>query len=424
MPEVPDHVMGERTNILSAVAYISLLVPATAEYDNPALHRTGNSFMLNFLRQLSTAFPDTTSLSAAPVPSFPGHRQLWFSGSTQPLGDGLTTTLVPFINITPLKQLMIGAGICVRLIKWAGSRVGGNKLVFLYNTTVPHVAFVLLASRATKTPVVAFIGDVNVPGQTAPKSAWHRVDFWLQKRLIRRLDGFIVVADRIAGDFAPNRRFLRLDAALDRDVVAITGGLLAEASQAQPTTTTIVHSGGLVEHNGTTDILKAFALIPDPSLRLRIAGRGPLSDAVVAAAANDPRIEFLGYLPYDQLLAVHAAADVLISFRVTKGVETGYAFPSKTMEYLCSGVPVITTRTGHMESEYSDYCYLVDHESAAGLAETIQRVLQEPPGERRRRALAAREYVVATKTWDAQGARVRLYLESVVSEFLVRQSRG
>ncbi len=56
---------------------------------------------------------------------------------------------------------------------------------------------------------------------------------------------------------------------------------------------------------------------------------------------------------------VDNTADVLIDMRLTEALNTKYSFPSKLMEYLASGTPVITTCTGHVEEEFADIAYLL-----------------------------------------------------------------
>ena len=93
------------------------------------------------------------------------------------------------------------------------------------------------------------------------------------------------------------------------------------------------------------------------------------------AAASDSRIEFLGFLRFEEVLAYYNSSHLLVSMRPTKGVEAkNYVFPSKMMEYLSTGVPVIATCTGHTEAEFSEMTYLLRDETPEGLAALIRHV--------------------------------------------------
>ena len=143
-----------------------------------------------------------------------------------------------------------------------------------------------------------------------------------------------------------------------------------------------------------------------------LAGRGPLEADVEAAARSDPRIEFRGFMNRKEVLALHAQADVLVSMRITQSVHTAYAFPSKTFEYLLSGVPVITTATGHMKAEYGPYCFILEEESSQALAALLQRIERLEPSERARIGRAARQFIVHHKAWEIQHKRIAEYVRS------------
>ena len=175
---------------------------------------------------------------------------------------------------------------------------------------------------------------------------------------------------------------------------------------------TIVATGFLSAHTGIHELLAAFSLLEGAQYCFILAGRGPLEDAVAEAAARDPRIHFKGFLDVPDLLDLHANADVLISMRVTQTVRTAYAFPSKTFEYLLSGVPVITTATGHMKDEYGPYCFILEDETPDALAALLHRIEQLGPFERARIGLAAHRFIIDHKAWEVQHTRIAEYVRS------------
>jgi glycosyltransferase involved in cell wall biosynthesis len=98
--------------------------------------------------------------------------------------------------------------------------------------------------------------------------------------------------------------------------------------------------------------------------------------------------------------------------RLTQSSNTAYAFPSKTFEYLLSGVPVITTGTGHMRTEYGSYCFILEEESPEALATMLRKVERFSSSERERMGLAARQFIIDFKTWEAQHGRIAEYVRS------------
>jgi len=60
------------------------------------------------------------------------------------------------------------------------------------------------------------------------------------------------------------------------------------------------------------DLLRAFGEIRDPSVWLVLAGDGPARAALEAQASRLERVRFPGYVPYPELPALYAAADLFV----------------------------------------------------------------------------------------------------------------
>ena len=177
----------------------------------------------------------------------------------------------------------------------------------------------------------------------------------------------------------------------------------------------LAFAGWLNEANGIPLILEAFELIPERTLFLRIAGTGPLQKSVEESARRDPRIEYVGLLDSAGVADLYAQADVLLNVRLTKALDTRYFFPSKLIEYLGSGVPTITTRVAHAETEFVGLAYVLGDESPQGLADLISRVASQSPEERTQLARRARAYVSTHKTWEGQTAKIARYVFDLVA---------
>ena len=139
-----------------------------------------------------------------------------------------------------------------------------------------------------------------------------------------------------------------------------------------------------------------------------------MSDAVRAAAARDRRVVYPGYLAFEQVLELYRTADLLLNLRVTKALDTRYFFPSKLMEYVASGVPVLSTCTGHVEEEYGEVVYLLREETPEALGAAITAIRRQPPDEREALGRRARQFMLEHKTWHRQGEKLIAYIHEVV----------
>lgn len=389
-----------------ALAFVGSLVPDTAEFHNPAFSRAGNMFQLNLLAGLARAgLTCSAILSAQPTPSFPRSSLLWSGLRRVRVPEGLEVTLLPFLNVSPLKQVFVSIFALFFLVRWALSNRSRARVIQCYNLTVPNGWFIWLAGRLTRSQVHVCLADINVPGETVPKSLSHQVDYELQRRLIPRLDGHVVIASKIMEHFAPGRRYLKLLGGVSSQVVGRT-----RSARNRPAEFTVVFAGALTDVNGVDLLLSALTRLPDMQLRLRIAGVGPCLSLVEQATKRDPRIEYCGYCSHDEVLRLYSTADLLLNIRLTKTVDTSYLFPSKLLEYLATGVPVLTTVMGDVADEFGDFVYLLEEETAEGLARGISEIAQAPATERDALGERAVAYVKDQLTWDSQAVKVRSYI--------------
>jgi glycosyltransferase involved in cell wall biosynthesis len=137
-----------------------------------------------------------------------------------------------------------------------------------------------------------------------------------------------------------------------------------------------LHVANLTEVKDQPTMLEAFRLIAGarPS-RLRVIGADYLQGAVqrrAKALGIGDQVEFLGYLPPDELPQHYLWADILLhtSFHEAGGVVVA--------EAAAAGVPVFGTRTGLMADLADNVTVVVEPGDSAGLAERVLAALDTP----------------------------------------------
>ena len=190
---------------------------------------------------------------------------------------------MPFLNLTPLKQLGMGLLAAWNVLRWAWSRRDRPRVICVYNLTVPPGLFVWTAARLSGSQIVGLICDIEVPGQTAPDTLWRRIDYRLQRWLIPRLDAAVVVAEAIAADFARGIPTLFMEGGLRPEVLDKAWRRVGRADGR----IAIGVACRLDQTNGVDTILQAFSLL-DGRFALRIAGHGPLEAEVARPPPATP----------------------------------------------------------------------------------------------------------------------------------------
>lgn len=406
---------GDCTTSQLALLYVGSVLPDTPEFHTPAFSRAGVMFQTNLLQGLHNAgLSPSGILSFRQIPSFPRGSLIWARSGAFVLPGGLRGELIPFLNLTPLKQVWLGCAALFRILCWGWrNKHASNKVVYVFNLTVPPGLFVLLGARLIGAKAAVSINDINIPGETVPNTPLNRLDYLLQKMTIPVFDRHIVVSDRIMQDFAPKLPYVRVEGGVTVEMLSDSPAAPRPGAGDPSRTFTIVATGSLDETNGFRVLLEAFSLLNGEHFRLVIAGAGPLSEEVRTASTQDQRITYRGLLSLQEVLALYRAGDLLLNMRLTKVLDTGYFFPSKLMEYLASGTPVLSTCTGHVESELGEIVFLLCDETAAGLAEKILQIESLDPALLAARGAQARLYMERNKTWEAQGRTVASFIRSM-----------
>jgi glycosyltransferase involved in cell wall biosynthesis len=140
-----------------------------------------------------------------------------------------------------------------------------------------------------------------------------------------------------------------------------------------------VFVGRLSEEKGLNTLLKAWAHLREP-LPLTIIGDGPMSQQVLEASQQDPRVVWLGRKARDEVLAIIGRASCLVMPSIC--YET---FGRTIVESFAKGTPVIASRLGAMAERVEDghTGLLFEPGNAVDLVAKLQLHLSDPARMRR-----------------------------------------
>ena len=97
---------------------------------------------------------------------------------------------------------------------------------------------------------------------------------------------------------------------------------------------------------------------------------------------------------------------LLVNPRPTDGSFTRYSFPSKNLEYMASGTPLLTTKLPGMPAEYAAYVYFFKDESVEGMSATLKELLSKPAEELHQKGMTAKKYILDNKTEIEQARKI------------------
>ena len=166
------------------------------------------------------------------------------------------------------------------------------------------------------------------------------------------------------------------------------------------------YAGGVSKQYGLGNLVDGFRQADLPNARLHIYGPGDYVKELQQITASDDRIFYGGMLMNSEIVEKEREATLLVNPRPTVEEFVKYSFPSKTMEYMASGTPVLTTRLPGMPEEYYPHVYFIDDESADGIAHALTQVLAHSDEELFDKGCAARAFVLDSRNNVIQAAKI------------------
>lgn len=395
------------------LVFVSNVVPDKGENRTAALSRAGNSYAQNMVDSLaSCGLGSLKVLSFRPLRSFPHERPFWVRRGTQYLDSGVRIEGLPFLNFRVLKQITAGISAFAAILRWGRHLKNTDlKVVATYNLTFPPVCFVLAAARLLHAKVVGIVLDLDIPGEDRkPDTFLRRIEFLLQQWSIRQLDGLQACTDDLPRIYARGIPYVRVEGGVGPQYIE----KLSDRKKRDPKVFTIFYAGRLSQLHGTDLLLEAFKKLQDRHYRLIVAGNGPLSDRVMKESLNDDRVRFLGYVPMEDLLPYMRSADLFVSLWRTNVPGAINFYPSKIIDCLATGTPLITTCCAHTEEEFGSFSFLLKEETPEALASLIEEIEQSEHKSLDEIGQKAREYVIRNKTWPVQIGKLKTLMRTLV----------
>jgi glycosyltransferase involved in cell wall biosynthesis len=157
---------------------------------------------------------------------------------------------------------------------------------------------------------------------------------------------------------------------------------------------------GVIDERLDLDLVAALA---DAYPGATVAMVGPRAKIAESALPRRPNIAYLGKREYDELPALLAGFHVaLMPFALNEHTEN--ISPTKTLEYLAAGLPVVSTAVPDVVADHADVVHV-----ARDRAHFVELVAHAQREDEPRALLAARKTRAAT--WDAIAASMRRDLE-------------
>lgn len=178
----------------------------------------------------------------------------------------------------------------------------------------------------------------------------------------------------------------------------------------------IMYAGGVHREFGIRRMVDAFIKADVKDWQLHIYGDGNCEKELTEISKEKENIQYFGTKPNSVIVEKQLEATLLVNPRLTDAEYVKYSFPSKTMECMASGTPLLTTKLPGMPKEYHEYVYLFEDESEEGMCETFKSVLTRTEKEYHEKGNIAKEFVLQNKSNVIQAQKLLDFISKLVKK--------
>lgn len=343
-----------------------------------------------------------TCLVALPVTVRSHPNKKWWRGSNETV-DGVKYVYIPFYNQPFLKLACFKLYAFFFTLLW-GMRTKGDKAMLcdvLYN----HASASMKACKFIGIKAVGVVTDIPGFMITRKKrgfSFFRRLRTKNRIRNIRRMTHFVPLTDAMCDIINPGRK---------KPYVVVEGIVDSNMESKQPVPYNdgkrhITYTGRLEARYGIKTLIEAFTKLPYDDVVLDLFGRGTMDDVIKQYEDADGRIHFHGMVPMQEAVDAQRKSFLLVNPRPTAEEFTKYSFPSKNMEYMATGVPLLTAVLPGMPTEYHPYVFLFEDESVDGLSSRLNDILSMPIAQVQMKGVNGKRFVMENKNQRYQAKKV------------------
>ena len=368
-----------------------------------------------------------TRISSQPVSDYPAFPRRWVNGGKVeipvPGSHSQQCRQLSFVNTSTLKPLTRFFGGAFHGCRdfWAAEN---KAAIVVYSVHLPYLILGWTFRRVFRVPYIGIWTDppaVPLPTDRGIKAKLRNAEELISRFFMERVDAAIVLTQALADDYAPRSPHIVIEGFVDLDEEREVSAFNRKHFEQSPSNITrVVYTGSVASRYGLPQIVEAFQQMQDPSIHLHVYGRGDYEDSLKGIAEASQNIHYHGQVTHFEARAAQRNADFLINARPPSATYTRYSFPSKLLEYMSSGTPVIATMLPGMSESYRQHLILLANDDPQTISRTLIQASCMTYECRRRIAEGALRFA-HERAIDKQGKRIEQFLRKVTDYHCQRE---
>lgn len=374
------------------------------KYSLTGVQNAANKLQWGIVKGLDALGENVTIFNSIYVGSYPRlYRKIMIPTFHFSHGSEKNDINIGFINIAGIKVLSRYYTVKRELDKWASVDSGREKVLLIYAMTTPFAQLAgYIKRKYSSIKVIYIIPDLPMYMNVTKvqKSLVYRtrkkIEEFLFHRSLKNVDGYVLLTDGMKEWFTTDINYTVVEGMATIDNTIDVDDIKKKKQ--------ILYAGGIKREYGVIDLVSAFSQIDDPEWELVIYGDGTDMESVCEYAKKDVRIKIMGSAPNAVVMKHQREAALLINPRKNQEMAK-YSFPSKTLEYMLSGTPMLGYKLAGIPEEYYDNMFVIQ-DSENGMEEALRKAMNLPEAERIKMGEKAKQFVVKEKNPEKQCKKI------------------
>lgn len=354
-------------------------------------------------------------LSFPMIPTFPTIKKIYWGNKKEKLECGYECTWLKTLNIHLAKQLSRRLNGKKLIKKWLKANKDKECAILTYSIPPFLVKDIIKCCNEFGVPCFAVVTDLlkhmyinsnkeelslKLKNRYLEKAIKHQGDF----------DGYVYLTEAMKDEINPQKPYIVMEG------IADVSNVKQPSQEEKSVPSVVMYAGGLNEKYGTMTLVEAFSTIKTPDVQLWLFGNGNCVDKIKDYCKKDSRIIYYGSVSREEVIRREREATLLVNVRSDSEDYTKYSFPSKTIEYMLSGTPLLTSKLPGIPSEYYEYVFSLNECNKDEISSRLEEILSLSKEELIEKGKKSAQFIVERKNAKTQSRRVIELIEKVISK--------
>ena len=345
---------------------------------------------------------EVCSLSTRPINRIIS-KQKFFKGEKEQ-EKGILYDYIPFFNVKILREFSVLFGIFHRILFAKGKKK--DTVIICDGLNIAASMGAISASFLRGFFTIGIVTDV--PGHLSYSRRVSNAQK-LNLAIMRSFRSYLLLTEQMNEIVNPkNRPYIVMEGHADQDMAKMENSLEGKNQKK-----IVMYAGSLMEIYGIKNLVEGFVTANIPDTELHIYGSGDYEQKLKQQSEKYDNVKYFGVAANSDIVKAEIEATLLVNPRPSHEDYTKYSFPSKNMEYMASGTPVLTTKLPGMPKDHWKHVYMIEDESAEGISIVLRELFSKSETELFEKGRQAKQFILEEKNNIKQAARLLDFLKNI-----------